>query len=188
MFIECMNTLAEDSLARCDKLGMAHSLEGRFPMLCNKFKNYIRSIPSLHKTSKKFYEDNWANHNKALFKNAYRGVFPNKHFDHISKRGKTGWRFPTDELIIGGNSEPAPNGPFRTWIYDILNNKELMEIFEYKKTDILNKYMCNFGWKEGLNKSGTIVKMQANIGQKSQKELFIILAFATWYKVFNMSM
>ena len=31
MYIERMNTLAEDFLIRNDKLGMAHGLEGRFP-------------------------------------------------------------------------------------------------------------------------------------------------------------
>ena len=30
MYIERMNTLAEDFLIRNDKLGMAHGLEGRF--------------------------------------------------------------------------------------------------------------------------------------------------------------
>ena len=188
MYIECLNTLSEDFLIRNDKLGMAHSLEGRFPFLCNSFRNYVRSIPGTYKTTEAFIKGNWSLHNKQLFKDAYKRKITNKHYAEVCRRGKTGWRFPTDELVVGRYSDPAPNCDFRTWIYDTLNNNELMEIFEYKKSEILEKYMCNFGWTRGPDKSGNENVIQPNVGQKSQKELFTILGFAGWYKVFKMSM
>ena len=38
MYIECLQVLSEDFLIRNDKLGMAFSMEARFPMMCNVFK------------------------------------------------------------------------------------------------------------------------------------------------------
>ena len=45
MYIECLQVLSEDFLIRNDKLGMAFSMEARFPMMFNIFKDFIRSIP-----------------------------------------------------------------------------------------------------------------------------------------------
>ena len=49
------------------------------------------------------------------------------------------------------------------------------------------KYLQRDGWGEGLDKSGNPT-IFPNEGLKSQKELWTILAFATWMKVFKMSM
>ena len=46
--------------------------------------------------------------------------------------------------------------------------------------------MYNKGWELGWNKSGEKT-IQPNLGNKSQKELFTILTFAVWYKVFRMN-
>ena len=104
MYIECLNMLSEDFLMRNDKLGMRWSLEGRFPFMNKTFRDFIRSIPSEHKINKNFMEDNWAYYNKPLLKTAYYNRLPKK----ILERDKTGWRFPTDEGIIGKKSSPAP--------------------------------------------------------------------------------
>ena len=183
MFIESLNTLSEDFLIRNDKLGMRWSLEGRFPMLNKTFRDYIRSIPSEFKINKDYMEGDWSRHNKPLLKTAYYGRLPHI----ILKRQKTGWRFPTDEGIIGKASNPAPyNSTLKDYIRHLLMNKEMQEIFEYNPADIDNKYMSTEGWKKGLNKSGKETILP-NIGQKSQKQLFTILSFAVWYDVFKMS-
>ncbi|MAD26257.1 MAG: hypothetical protein CMO44_19030, partial [Verrucomicrobiales bacterium] len=121
--------------------------------------------------------------NKPLLKTAYYNRLPS----YILKRAKTGWRFPTDEGIIGRKPNPAPtNSTLKDYIREMLSNKEIQDIFEYSPSDIDDKYMCNTGWEYGKNKSGhkTILP---NIGQKSQKQLFTILSFAVWYDVFKMN-
>ena len=183
MYIECLNMLSEDFLMRNDKLGMRWSLEGRFPFMNKTFRDFIRSIPSEHKINKNFMEDNWAYYNKPLLKTAYYNRLPKK----ILERDKTGWRFPTDEGIIGKKSSPAPtNTTLKDYIRTVLSNKEIQDIFEYSSADIDNKYMYNKGWELGWNKSGEKT-IQPNLGNKSQKELFTILTFAVWYKVFRMN-
>ncbi len=183
MYIECLNTLSEDFLIRNDKLGMRWSLEGRFPMLNRTFRDYIRSIPSQHKVNAEFMKNDWSLHNKPLLKTAYYNRLPT----YILKRAKTGWRFPTDEGIIGRISNPAPhNSTLKDYIRHILINKEIQEIFEYDAADIDNKYMSTQGWEPGFNKSGQKTILP-NIGQKSQKQLFTILTFAVWYDVFKMN-
>ena len=183
MFIESLNTLSEDFLIRNDKLGMRWSLEGRFPMLNKTFRDYIRSVPSAFKVNDDFMLNDWSRHNKPLLKTAYYGRLPHI----ILKRQKTGWRFPTDEGIIGKASNPAPyNSTLKDYIRHLLMNKEMQEIFEYNPADIDDKYMSTEGWKNGLNKSGKETIL-ANIGQKSQKQLFTILSFAVWYDVFKMN-
>ena len=189
MKYEQLNTLAEDFLIRNDKLGMAHSLEGRFPMMLNHFKDFAMSIPSVFKCTENFKTGNWSIHNKPLLKEAYRNHLP----DIVISRGKTGWRYPTDEMLIGKSSEPSMamynehQEKLRNFVYETLNDKEIMNIFEYNESMIWHKYLCNYGWREGTNKSGDKTILP-NEGQKSQKELFTILNFAIWYKAFKMNM
>ena len=107
----------------------------------------------------------------------------------ILERDKTGWRFPTDELIVGRLTKPADdNNVLKDYIRTVLSNKEMQSIFEYTTADIDDKYMCNKreSWQKGLNKKGEDTILP-NIGQRSQKELFTIMAFAIWYKVFKMN-
>ena len=69
---------------------------------------------------------------------------------------------------------------------EILSDKEMQDIFEYNSDDIENRYLQRDGWVKTLNKSGEPTVMPNN-GLKSQKELWTILAFATWKKVFKMN-
>ena len=74
------------------------------------------------------------------------------------------------------------NSPVKDYFRTILNNKEMMDIFEYTKGDIENRYLNNKDFEGHLKKGGP------GVGLISQKELFIIIMFGTWYKLFNMSM
>ena len=184
MYIERLNTLAEDFLIRNDKLGMAHGLEGRFPMLCNDLKNYVAGIDEKYLTRDDWISaPDWALVNKPLLKKSNDKFLPNE----ILNRAKTGWRFPTDELLIGRHKCPAPDSKLREWVREILSDKEMQDIFEYNSDDIENRYLKRDGWKECMGSDG-VPFVLPNLGERSQKELFTILAFATWKKVFKMSM
>ena len=122
-------------------------------------------------------------HNKQLLKGAYGEHLPKE----ILNRAKTGWRFPTDELLIGRKMAPAGDTLLRTWVKEILSDRDIQNIFEIADDQIENKYLKRDGWGKGLDKSGNPT-IFPNEGIKSQKELWTILAFATWMKVFKMSM
>lgn len=179
LYIESLNALAEDFLVRNDKLGMAFSMEGRFPIINKTLRDYVRALPSELKIDIDFARKPNKRH-KYLQKKAYQGLLPN----HILGHSKTGWRFPTDEILIGRMDQPAPdNGVLKDYIRETLNNKELMDIFEYDMTDVEDRYLNNREHRKnekGADKAGP--------GLKSQKELFSILNFTVWKKVYGMSL
>ena len=179
LYTESLNSLAEDFLVRNDKLGMAFSMEGRFPIINKTLRDYVRALPSELKIDKKFSDFPKTKH-KYLQKKSYEGLLP----DYILNHRKTGWRFPTDEILIGRMDQPAPDkGVLKDYIREILNDKELMDIFEYEEKDIEDRYLNN---REHVkNDKGTD---KAGPGLKSQKELFCTLNFAVWKKVYNMSL
>jgi asparagine synthase (glutamine-hydrolysing) len=177
LYIECLQTLSEDFLIRNDKLGMAFSMEARFPMMCNVFKDFIRSIPGKEKVSNDFLYINHSAFNKHLIRTAYKNKLP----DNIVNKLKSGWRSPTDDWMVGSKAHPAKdNSPMKDYFRSLLNNKEIMDIFEITKDDIENRYFNNKDFSRKMGKTP--------IGLVSQKELFIVVMFASWYKLFNMSM
>jgi len=174
LYIESLNALAEDFLIRNDKLGMAFSMEGRFPIINKRLRDYVRALPSRIKTDIKFKEKPKEKH-KFLQKKAYENKLP----DYILNHVKTGWRFPTDEILVGRREQPAPdNGVLKDYIRETLNDKELMDIFEYDMTDVEQRYLNNKDYDK---------KEDKGIGLRSQKELFCTLNFAVWKKVYGMS-
>ena len=179
LYVESLNALAEDFLVRNDKLGMAFSMEGRFPILNKRLRDYVRALPSELKIDIDFAKKP-KNKHKYLQKKAYQGLLPK----YILEHSKTGWRFPTDEILIGRTDQPAPdNGVLKDYIRETLNNKELMDIFEYDMTDVEDRYLNNREHKKnikGVDKAGP--------GLKSQKELFCTLNFAVWKKVYGMTL
>ena len=177
LYIECLQVLSEDFLIRNDKLGMAFSMEARFPMMCNVFRDFIRSIPGIEKVSNDFLRVNHSLHNKHLLRKAYSGKLP----DNIIKKVKSGWRSPTDDWTVGTKAHPAKDkSPMKDYFRSLLNNKEIMDIFEINNNDIENRYLNNKNFDKIVGKTP--------IGLVSQKELFIVVMFASWYKLFNMSM
>ena len=69
---------------------------------------------------------NWSIHNKQLLKGAYHGEHLPK---EILNRAKTGWRFTTDELLIGRNTA-AGDTLLREWVKEILSDRDIQNIFE----------------------------------------------------------
>jgi asparagine synthase (glutamine-hydrolysing) len=177
LYIESLQILSEDFLIRNDKLGMAFSMEARFPMMCNVFRDFIRSIPGKEKVSNDFLRVNYSLHNKHLLRKAYSGKLP----DNIIKKVKSGWRSPTDDWTVGIKAHPAKDKSImKDYFRSLLNNKEIMDIFEINDNDIENRYLNNKNFDRIVGKTP--------IGLVSQKELFIVVMFASWYKLFNMSM
>jgi asparagine synthase (glutamine-hydrolysing) len=177
LYTECLQVLSEDFLIRNDKLGMAFSMEARFPMMCNVFRDFIRSIPGEEKASREFLRVNHAIYNKHLLRKSYENKLPNE----IVKKVKSGWRSPTDDWMVGSKAHPAKdNSPMKDYFRSLLNNKEIMDIFEINNNDIENRYFNNKNFDRIVGKTP--------IGLVSQKELFIVVMFASWYKLFNMSM
>lgn len=174
MYTECLNSVAEDFLVRNDKLGMHFSMEGRFPLLNKPIRDYIRAVSGREKVDPEFSKYPTIKH-KRLQKLAYKDKLPN----YILEHQKTGWRFPTDEILIGRWAEPAPDdGVLKQYIREILDCSELQEIFEYKTTDIENRYLNNRDFTSSTKGPGV----------RSQKELFVILNFAVWKKVYRMTL
>ena len=176
MYIECLQVLSEDFLIRNDKLGMAFSMEARFPMMCNVFKDFIRSIPGKEKVSYEFLKVSHSLYNKHLLRKAYKNKLP----DSIVNKVKSGWRSPTDDWMVGSKAHPSKNNSsMKDYFRSLLNNKEIMDIFEITKDDIKNRYFNNKNFNTFVGKT--------TVGLASQKELFIVTMFASWYKLFNMS-
>lgn len=176
LYIECLQTLSEDFLIRNDKLGMNFSMESRFPMMCNVFKDYIRSIPGREKLTS-FKDITIAN--KPLLRKAYQNKLP----ENIINKGKSGWRSPTDEWIIGSRNYPAKkNNPVRQYLRSMIeDNKEAQDLFEITMKDVDERFLNNYNWN-GLHKPGG-----PGIGLCSQKHLFIVATYCSWAKQYKMT-
>jgi len=93
LFVETMTHLPEDYLIRNDKLGMNFSMEGRFPLTTNRFREYTMGIAASKKMSRKY--EGLTKPFKLLPKAAYRGHLP----DYVIDKMKTGWSIPTTEWL-----------------------------------------------------------------------------------------
>jgi asparagine synthase (glutamine-hydrolysing) len=182
LYIECLHTLSEDFLIRNDKLGMSFSMEARFPMMCHVFRDFARSIPGHMKVNDAFMMGDWSVNNKILLRKAYSDRLP----EYITTKSKSGWRAPTDDWVIGTNDHPAvETSPIRKYFREVLMDKQIMEIFEITEKDINGRYLNNRVHRGERKPSG---KYGSSPGLTSQKELFIVIMFAVWYKKFRMSM
>jgi asparagine synthase (glutamine-hydrolysing) len=177
MYVESLTTLAEDFLIRNDKLGAAFSMEARFPMMCNVFRDFCRGIPSDMKVG--HGPEGWAFNNKILLRWAYETRLP----ADITGKKKTGWRAPTDDWLIGIATRPATDGPVRQYVRETLRDPSIRELFEITDDDIENRYLNNRDFAGPAKASG---KAAVGPGMAAQKELFSVLMFAAWFKAFNM--
>lgn len=174
LYTECMAALSEDFLVRSDKLGAAFGMESRFPMLCRGFKGLIRGVPGELKLP--MNPAAWATAGKPLLRDAYRGRLP----DRVTARAKTGWRAPTDDWLIGIASCPAKEGPMREYVRETLRDPVVRELFGITDDTVENLYLNNRDFAGPKPGTGP--------GLAAQKELFGVLMFATWFKVFDMNL
>lgn len=180
MYTECLHTLSEDFLIRNDKLGSAFSMEARFPMMCKVFRDFVRGVPSKHKTALVIQPGGWDLNNKCLLRAGYASRLP----AIVTKKGKTGWRAPTDDWLIGRASLRAPDkSPVREFVRATLADPEIRELFELTDDDVENRYLNNRDFDAGNKDSG---KAAVGVGLRSQKELFAVLMFAVWFRRFDM--
>lgn len=179
LYQDCLHTLSEDFLIRNDKLGAAFGMEARFPMLCNAFRDFARSLPSAVKASPAGIGSDWDTNNKPLLRAAYAGRLPHE----ITGKPKTGWRSPTDDWIVGISPAPAVEGPIRAYIRETLRCPLIRDLFEITEDMIENRYLNNRDFEGPPKPSG---KPSAGPGLASQKELFTVLMFAVWFRLFNM--
>ena len=84
MALDCVTQVPADFFSRNDKYGMAHSMEGRFPLASKIFMQYCLDIPTKHKVG------STSDHTKLLIKKAYRNILP----DEVIGKSKTGWTVP----------------------------------------------------------------------------------------------
>jgi asparagine synthase (glutamine-hydrolysing) len=84
MALDCITQVPEDFFNRNDKYGMAHSMEGRFPLATKKFMRYCLDIHSNYKIG------NTDSQTKLPTKKSYKG----KLHDCIITKSKTGWTAP----------------------------------------------------------------------------------------------
>lgn len=179
LYAECLTTLAEDFLVRNDKLGAAFSMEARFPMMCNVFRDFCRSLPGVMKAGTYLTKKAWDVNTKALLRQAYTDRLPLS----ITCKGKTGWRAPTDEWLVGTGTHPAVDGPARQYVRSVLVDPQIRELFGITEGDIEHRYLNNTVFAGPPKASG---KPSVGPGMASQKELFSVLMFAVWFKSFDM--
>ena len=94
MAIECLTIVPQEFLIRNDKLGMANSIEGRFPFTTKSFMKYCFSIPSVEKI------DPVTSTLKVLSKTAYNGLLPKEMIEKV----KTGWAAPVGYWLSNDKS------------------------------------------------------------------------------------
>jgi asparagine synthase (glutamine-hydrolysing) len=181
MYVECLHTLSEDFLIRNDKLGAAFGMEARFPMMCKPFRDFCRSVPSAMKVGPKVIKGGWSVNNKYLLREAFRKKLP----DRVTQKPKTGWRAPTDDWLIGIDTQPAKDGPARQYVRETLADPVIRDLFDITDETIENRYLNNREFKGAPKASG---KPGVGPGMAAQKELFAVLMFAAWLKSFGMKL
>lgn len=84
LYLSNITHLPEDFLIRNDQLAMNFGIEGRFPLINRKFRNYVLGIPPIWKK------------NKDIMFDSFRGILP----DFIINKQKSGWSIPDFEWSI----------------------------------------------------------------------------------------
>ena len=94
MALDCVTQVPEEFFMRNDKFGMAHGMEGRFPLATKMFMKYCMSIPSSDKIGLNKADT------KLPTKKAYLGHLPG----FILQKEKTGWTVPLGYWLTKGTS------------------------------------------------------------------------------------
>ncbi len=82
MALDCVTQCPAEFFSRNDTYGMAHSMEGRFPLASKKFMQYCLDIHTRYKLT--------GSETKIISRTAYTGILPKE----IINKTKTGWTVP----------------------------------------------------------------------------------------------
>ena len=82
MALDCVTQCPAEFFSRNDTYGMAHSMEGRFPLASKKFMQYCLDIHTRYKLT--------GSATKVISRTAYTGILPKE----IINKTKTGWTVP----------------------------------------------------------------------------------------------
>ena len=82
MALDCVTQCPAEFFSRNDTYGMAHSMEGRFPLASKKFMQYCLDIHTRYKLT--------GSETKVISRTAYTGILPKE----IINKTKTGWTVP----------------------------------------------------------------------------------------------
>ena len=158
MYYELKTWLPNDILLRCDRMTMAHSMEGRVPFLDYKLVEFSATIPSslkLRKTTEKF-----------VLKKAMSGILP----DEIIKRKKQRFFTPIDHWFgkefdsVARSLLTEPNFVNKNYF-----NKDYIEkLLDYKK---------RYSYK-------LILKHNKLLKQYYSRQIWSLMTFEIWYKIF----
>ena len=163
LYQECLSRVAEDFLARNDKLGMHFSMEARFPLTIRKFREYALSIPSEQKIQN--------SQTKMIPKIAYKGLLP----DYVIDKHKTGWSAPKFFLM---------NNSFKDWAADILSPSYYTpteSLFDSSK--ILDLFLSCYP-----NSGNGEYQSLSNSTYRAAQKCLGSISFKIWAKLFNISM
>jgi asparagine synthase (glutamine-hydrolysing) len=125
MYLDTRFNLLSDLLVKIDIATMAHSLEGRSPLLDHVLADYVASLPDDFKVS--------ASRPKRILRDAYQGVLP----DAVVNGEKRGFEIPLAAWLQGPLREILfdtvghPNARVRQWIdsryVDAILNRRLLQ-------------------------------------------------------------
>ena len=116
LYCERFLQLSQDFLLRGDKIGMAFSMEARFPILSNKIQKYCSNISINEKIV--------SGRMKEIIRRSYEKILPL----YILNKKKTGWSAPTENWF-------NKKGKLNHFIMDNLNSqraKSINEVFNFK--------------------------------------------------------
>ena len=82
MALDCVTQCPAEFFSRNDTYGMAHSMEGRFPLASKKSMQYCLDIHTRYKLT--------GSATKVISRTAYTGILPKE----IINKTKTGWTVP----------------------------------------------------------------------------------------------
>jgi asparagine synthase (glutamine-hydrolysing) len=145
LYVDSKTWLPDDLLIKADKITMANSVELRVPLLDHKLLEFAASLPTSYKVH--------GFTTKYIAKRALRKRIPQE----ILHRKKVGFPVPYDSWL---------RGPLKSWLREILLDKETSERGYFKRNAIENMLSAN-------DASGC-----------HSKELFSLAVLELWHREF----
>ncbi len=124
MFLDQVNYIPGDNLAKVDRASMAHSLETRLPLLSHELVEYSWHLPVAMKAK--------GDQSKWILKKVLEKYVPRE----LTERPKMGFSVPVGEWL---------RGELREWAHELISNADK------KSNALLNKEVLLHIWREHLS-------------------------------------